>query len=426
MEKDDGPGHRRASHGRCAVKPTGGFYVRWMAGTALGALFAAVLGWMGSRAMDRDGHVMGKRPVSQDRPHRERVEHRSNRSHAMSPEEIKRRLMEMYENHPEPLHDWRLRSEAHVLLSELSAKELEDWYLNGLFRQGATDPLQVAILRAWAFKDGPAAVIGGWKRSSESGHFSAQSAFRTWSEQDREKAYKWLESGESELPSGIRQWYLQNSIDDYGRLDFKTAAGYLQHLDPERQQIILLRWAKEGGTNAVLKIRMEEYLEANPEARMSLLRGQVDRMKEDPAVFGFINRLGLPPEDRFSLDVSATLAKASKDPVGAFRGWMERNADQQEVPAEVLGSFHNALVFRQDEVTGWLDEIPTGPLRDEFYAKSIPLLGSRGAFEDAAAYAESISNPAKRGEAIRELGAIWSQKQPEAANAWLQTHAGDL
>lgn len=409
------------------MKPAGTFYVRWIAVTTFGALLAAVLGWMGNRASDRNGPVADTRPTRPEPGLRDVTEEgRSQRSGDARSDEIRKRLVGMYENHPEPGYDWRLRSEAHLLLSELSAEELGDWYVNGIFFGSRADDLRASILRVWALKDGPAAVMGGWRRSSETGHFSAQSAFRSWSEQDREKAYEWLESGTTGLPVGIRQWFIQNSINSYARSDFKTAAGYLQQLNPEQQQGILVDWAEEGVTNATLKSGMEGYLEANPEARMSLLRGQIRRMKEDPEVFEYIARLDLPPEDRFALDLSATVAKASKDPVGAFQGWMERNADQQEVPAEVLGSFHSALVFRQEEVTRWLSELPSGPLRDDFFARSIPLLGSRGAFDDAAAYAESIDDPGKRGHAIRSLGEIWSRQQPEMAKEWLRTHGGGL
>ncbi len=408
------------------MKPAGTFYVRWIAVTTFGSLLAAVLGWLGSRGSDRDDAVASTRPTRPQPGLRDVLEEgRSQRSGDVRSDEIRKRLVGMYENHPEPGYDWRLRSEAHLLLSELSAEELGDWYVNGIFFGSRADDLRASILRAWALKDGPAAVMGGWRRSSETGHFSAQSAFSSWSEHEREKAYEWLENGNTELPPGIRQWFLQNSLDHYGRSDFQAAASYLRQLDSARQQGILIDWAEEGQTNAALRKGMEEYLEANPEARMSMLRGQIGRMKEDPEVFGFIARLDLPAEDRFSLDLSATVAKAVSDPVGAFRGWMERHADQQEVPAGILGSFHTALVFRQDEVLKWLDEIPSGRLRDDFHARSIPVLAGRGAFGDAATYAESIGDPVKRADAIRALGDIWIQKQSEAAKTWLQTHEGN-
>jgi hypothetical protein len=97
-----------------------------------------------------------------------------------------------------------------------------------------------------------------------------------------------------------------------------------------------------------------------------------------------------------------------------------------EFPQDFWHSFQWSFTVRQDHMEKWMDGLQEGPVRDQIYGRSIPMLAARSSFDDAAAYAESIDYPGKRGHAIRSLGEIWSRKQPEMAKEWLRMHGGGL
>ncbi len=397
----------------------------WMkiGNTVVLATVAAWLGWWSGQWQMRRGGVATD--VSDRQSSGQSGQNNSDRLRDLGEEKgdgvesMRRRLLKLYGNHPEPRSDWRLKAETHRLLEKMSSDELA-----ALYRLVRFDHFDLAreVRATWARKDGPAAVQATMEGQITGGRILANETFQIWGQQDVEAALAWLDG--EDLPAPVLRHAKNlrlNFIREYALVDFDRALRELSRFDGRDKQHLLESWAEFGNRNADIAGKLASYLETHPEDRMVALKGQVSGMaqKDAAAAQAFLATLEVSPQERAALDFAVAIKESNGEDVSSpYQTWMARNPDMTELPQDFWQSFQWSFTVRQDHMEKWMDGLGEGPVRDQIYGRSIRMLAARNSFEKAAAYTEVIADPVLRSEAVATLSERWQAADPVKAKAW--------
>lgn len=326
-------------------------------------------------------------------------------------------LLTQIRTSPSIYQDWEMKRELHRQLSSLSAAELEMLFKEPI--EGRTQEVREMknqILAAWVLKDAPAAL-------NASGEGCVH-VFNTWGFHDREAALTWLRDAELTGPlAGKRQTMRINFLSWLARIDFPRAEQEWHNMDPTERKVMLGVWTDESKDNPGIRERIREL--AIQQSDGSELK-KVDRnllqqlAKSDAnAARGKVDKMELPAAERADMEVSILKGEAGEQPVEAFNHWLARHPADQPVPESFWDTLDQSFTFKREETVRWLDSLEAGPIRDAMHERGSRLLASKGEFDKAAGYIDTISDPDRRVNAIKILKTLWTDE--DAVNAWLET-----
>jgi hypothetical protein len=319
---------------------------------------------------------------------------------------------------PEIYLDYEMKRELHRQLAGLSAAELEALFNEPI--EGKAQEIRELknwILNAWVLKDAPAAL-----------HASGESCvhvFNAWGFHDRDAALTWLRDAELKGPlEGKRQQMRINLLIWVARIDFERAKQEWPYMDERERKSTLGAWTDSsdnftGHRDALVEFVNQQLAGAGGKGldpdmlqRLAAIDADAARQKVD-AMDG-------SPAERAEMEVAILKATARKTPGEAFANWLAHHPADQDVPDSFWTALDQAHLFREEETIQWLDSLQPGHLRDAIHERGTRLLASRGNFEKAASYIEGIADPTMKTNATKILKAVWTNADPEKAEAWLK------
>lgn len=352
----------------------------------------------------------------------------SSEARALRVAALKQKIKGLWMAAPENSINWELQNETHRLLAGLEPDELSAFFLE-LPPSGLSSYLflRFEVAKAWALKDGPGAVMG-----CGVGHridfLCRIRAMGAWGAKDPNGALAWLRSAEMPAePNGLRRSLRTNLLEDLAESNLGLVMEELGRLDPEERQALvpdLAAVASKGNPEQLQKL-LEMAREATPEGKMSdaeerLLR-QTARTDPEAALRQIEASSQLDAPERKRLDLAVLDAQAERAPVAALEQWLARNPGMEAIPEDARRAVASALNEEEKEFSAWLEGMPAGNLRDDFYELSIRALAERRRFDEALRFSGGISDPAIRADSLRALHSFWKTADPSGAAKWLQT-----
>lgn len=342
---------------------------------------------------------------------------------------VKQQLKDLWRSSPSYTMNWDLDRETHRLLATLEPEELGDFFKE--IPPSGTLPahafLRLEVLKAWAVKDGPAA-IEGCVVGSRIDFFSRAQAIGAWGEADPEAALAWLRR--EDLPESVakdRTMMRVNLMMDLARSDFDRAVKELSGIgdSEERSSLLtsLIREAAGQGRDASELLAMAR--ESVPEGKLSRAEEELitSTAYKDPeaALAKLAATENIDDAERGRLDLLVLDAQSSKMPGKAFDDWLARNPGLDAVPEAAWSTFSLSIRRDADGIGKWLKEMPAGSFRDEFYERGIRGFATIRRFDEAVTLSSGISDPAIRADALRALDTVWKNVDAAAAEKWRQS-----
>ncbi|QJE94309.1 hypothetical protein [Luteolibacter luteus] len=406
-------------------------------GIALGVF--ALSGWLGYAFVPEAAGVSGERPMKAgagDSPGMSRAKRgflsakegspadESPEARARRVAEVKQKLKDLWRASPSSGLNWDLDQETHRMLATLAPEELEAFFKE-LPNTGTGLPahfmLRLEVLKAWAVKDGPAAIercVSGGRMD----FFCRSLAIGAWGEADAEAALAWLKR--DDLPESVvkhRQMMLSNLVSNLSRSDFDRAAKELSMLSEGDRDSMISRLVSEGfEQGAVIDGLLEMARRGVPEGKVSEADEEIlsTEARRDPeaAVARLAALENIDAGERARLDL--VILNSETDKGKAFQDWLARNPDLESIPEAAWSTLSIAITSDAGKVAEWLGKMPEGGFRDEFYERAIRGFASLRNFDDAVHFSSRISDPAIRADALRALDAVWKSTDAGAAGEW--------
>ncbi|MCW1884625.1 hypothetical protein OKA04_07760 [Luteolibacter flavescens] len=333
--------------------------------------------------------------------------------------------------------DWETQAEVKSILEGLSAEELAE-----IFRMMEEDfthsPLGKSFLlgrllmEEWVRKDPAAALVAAFRHP----RLGPAEAFTSWSMADAASALAWLESESfpaelAKKKDELREAALRPLL---GR-DFALASAEFLKLPPggtewQGRAGLMRGWAADVVHDPALREQLVAFAKTTghpgDHSRMndSLLRAwpQEDAL----GMLTYLNELrdymetaDVPADQRPGFDAMAVGAAIYREyDRPALEWWMERHADQPEVPGALQDAMIQWRAKYPDKVAQWMAEQPPSLQRDAMQASFIPSLATSGKMEEAAQIIQDIADPGLRQSAIERLDYMWSRYDATAAEEW--------
>ncbi|WP_265593997.1 hypothetical protein [Haloferula sp. BvORR071] len=282
---------------------------------------------------------------------------------------VRKRLLHLWRTSPEPFADWELKRETSRLLETLSAAELEAWFKERDYGIVYADGLlKRELLRAWARKDGPGAVIGS-STGSRLGD-NCIPAFIAWGEKDHEAALLWLRDVVLPPPlenekSSIRVNFLLQLV----KADLARVEQELPFMDASERNSTLRALALNAPNDPEAQNRLRELAaqSAEPSDALRIESDLLTRMAQtDPAAArARVDAMELEPARRAVVECGILEGAARDHPETAFPEWLSRHPVDQAIPEEFWPTLNQSFTFQRKEMTAWMDSLEAGPLRDQ-------------------------------------------------------------
>ncbi|WP_035601755.1 hypothetical protein [Haloferula sp. BvORR071] len=340
---------------------------------------------------------------------------------------LKQRLKNLWLSTPENAINFELHNETHRLLAGLEASELSDFF--GELPPPGGLPAHVffrlEVLKAWARKDGPAAVLNCASGLNSDTYCRAR-AIGAWCDADPDAALAWLHSADLPSEPNLGRILRANLLGTLARTDLARVIDELPRLD-QRERLSIARDLVVMASDQ--KEQLEKLLavarESTPQGKMSAAEENLllKTTKADPqaALDQLDSATHLDASERKRLDISVLDAHAYEAPVPAFAQWLERNPGMDSFPQEAHSTLSLALANHTEAMSAWLEHMPTGQLRDSFYEHGVCAFAESGRFEEALRFSSSIADPVMRDDSLRAMHAFWKTIDAAGAREWIQS-----
>ena len=338
--------------------------------------------------------------------------------------------------------DWESIAEIQSILGALSATDLAALHAALLVHPAGRDPFAVGssfllgeILSAWIRLD-PAAAL---RASFAHRRYYGGEPFSAWAQDDPAAAFDWL--GSDDFPSdlaGMRDAIRASALHSLLHRDFERATAEFLLLPPGQaggmeRSAVISGWASSASGDPAQRERLIAFAKStgNPGDHAAMNRSLLRDWPQEDALGmltylhelrDYLETADFPADQRPALEATAVGAAIYREYDGpALEWWMERHADQSEVPDSLR---HAMTEWRQkypDKVNQWFAGQPDSPQRDALQASLVPSLIATGNMDDAAQVIGQIGNPDLRQPAIERLDYVWSKRDAAAAAAWRES-----